>query len=126
MEQGSPDWRTLNEPWERLVWARTRKYDTGKAFAEAIGMRPNTYHNHEREPGLSRNARLTAEKAMRFGKALQINWRWLYDGSGNPFKFEPKISEQIVRIVEMVEDASDSDQRRVEAVVRAILAKDTP
>ena len=115
-------WKLLEEPWERLKWAREQRFETAKAFASSIGMKPGTYSNHEREPGSSRHAKLTAEKAMRFGDDLKVNWRWLFDGNGSPKTKAESIGARIARVAALMEQASEPDQQRIEVIVEALLS----
>ena len=119
-------WVNVSEPWERLAWARAQRgFETATAFADSIGMRPNTYHNFEREPGRSKNTVLTAEKAKRFARPLRVRWEWLVDGTGNPWAEEPSLSPVAERLAGRVNALPEAEQRRVEAVVDALLRTGT-
>lgn len=112
-------WVNLTEPHERLRWARMQRYETAEAAAQALGMQPNTYRNHEREPGSSRSAALTAEKAMRFGKAFRVRWEWLFQGSGEPTQ-APDQDEEARRIASAYAGLSPEDRVRVSTFMDAL------
>ena len=43
-------WKDL-ELWERVKWARSRRFANAVAAARALGMEPGTYRCYERGPG---------------------------------------------------------------------------
>ena len=115
-------WVNLDEPWQRLRWARSRKYDSASAFATAIGMKVGTYINHEREPGMSRNTALTAEKAMTFAKRLKVRWEWLFDGSGEPWLTDPDETPR-ARILRAIDGKDPDEQERIAAAIEAFAGR---
>jgi hypothetical protein len=84
-------WQHLDNAWDRVRWARERWQEkTGQPMnmagaAAALGMEAGTYRAYEREPGSSKNTRLTYEMAQKFANKFQINSQWLYNKLGTPF-----------------------------------------
>lgn len=115
-------WVNAHEPWERLRWARARRYRSASAFAAAIGMNVNTYNAHERELGSSRNTALTAEKAMAFGKRLGVRWEWLFSGSGEPWPAEAEDTPR-ARILRAIDGKDPDEQERIAAAIEAFAGR---
>ena len=105
-------WVNLREPWERLRWARLRKFATAKEFAESIGMRANTYDAREREPGRSRHKPLGAQDAMHFGRRLKVRWEWLLNGEGEPWPDSVREHDPGLSKLEEIWKEADSEGRR--------------
>lgn len=122
MAEADFSWTGLHEPHERLRWARERKYRTGDEFAKAIGWDPNRYRNHEREPGKSRNTRITAEKAMLFGARLDVRWEWLFEEDGQPWRRERDDTPK-ARLLRALEDADEEEQERIATAVETLRGK---
>lgn len=113
-------WTNLSEPWERLRWARSRKYETATAFADAIGMASGTYGHHERSPSASRTTKLDAQKAMRFAKALGIRWEWLAGGPGEPWLDGRGPATPKQRVNRALEALDLEEQERIADAVEAL------
>ena len=115
-------WAQLREPHERLRWARLRLYPTATAFADAVGLKKDTYTAHEREPGSSKATRLTAEKAMQFGRKLKVRWEWLLEGKGLPWPDDSSAgrSRPAAQVAELVDSADPEEQERILRVVQAM------
>jgi len=73
------------ELWERVKWARSRRFDSAIAAAEALGMQPGTYRCYERGPGSAKFIRLGYEHARPFAREFKVRWEWLLDGLGEPW-----------------------------------------
>ncbi len=78
-------WIILQEPYERLRWARSRAFPTASAAARALAMEVNTYSAYEREPGASKRTSLTHDRAMQFARKFKVRWEWLLTGQGLPW-----------------------------------------
>lgn len=87
MEKPKTDerWRDCRGTWDRLKWARKRKFETAKDAARALGEEPGTYRAYEREPGSSKWSNLDHQRAGQYAKAFKVNWIWLLNGGGTPF-----------------------------------------
>src|SRR5579859_2599053 len=77
-------WKTL-ELWERVKWARSRRYDSATAAAAALGMKEGTYRCYERGPDSAKFIRLDYHHARRFAREFKVRWEWLLDGVGEPW-----------------------------------------
>jgi transcriptional regulator with XRE-family HTH domain len=106
--------RLPTEAWERLRWARNRKYETGKEAARALGMRPNTYSAYERGPDSSKHTPMTLESAKRFGGEFGVHWMWLLTGEGLTFPARGANAETLIRIIAEIEAAEFADPNRFE------------
>jgi hypothetical protein len=78
-------WRKLEGTWDRLKWARKRKFETAKDAAVAMGVNIDTYRAYERHPDSSKHIPLTHVHAGHFAKRLAVRWEWLLRGEGEPF-----------------------------------------
>lgn len=69
----------LDDPDERLVWARTRaKFATASDAARRFGWNENTYRSHENgQRGISKKA------AAQYAKAFKVPVEWLLYGQGS-------------------------------------------
>ena len=77
-------WRNL-EPWERVKWARKRRFESAAAAAVAVGMQEGTYRCYERGPDSAKFIRLDYTHARRFARDFKVRWEWLLDGAGEPW-----------------------------------------
>jgi transcriptional regulator with XRE-family HTH domain len=77
-------WKNL-ELWERVKWARSRRYDSATAAAAALGMKEGTYRCYERGPESAKFIRLEYHHARRFAREFKVRWEWLLDGVGEPW-----------------------------------------
>jgi transcriptional regulator with XRE-family HTH domain len=85
-------WRNL-ELWERVKWARSQRYESATAAAEALGMLQGTYRCYERGPGSAKFITLEYKHAKLFAKEFKVRWEWLLDGIGEPWLTKPKDGE---------------------------------
>lgn len=116
------DWKCLDEPWERLRWARVRWQEkaraingTAKDAAESLGMKEGTYRAYERAPGTSKNIGYDHQAAIRFGRKFKVSWAWLLTGAGTPFDDQlPEPQERVIRAM------SRMDLDRQKAIADAI------
>jgi transcriptional regulator with XRE-family HTH domain len=81
-------WRNL-EPWERVKWSRSRRFESAAAAAAALGMKDGTYRGYERGPGSAKFMRLDYNHAKAFGREFNVRWEWLLDGLGEPWLTPP-------------------------------------
>jgi hypothetical protein len=72
-------WKLLQEPHERLKWARTQRgFADATAAAEALGVKAATYLGHENgSRGITRAAR-------RYAEFFRVSYEWLMTGKGSP------------------------------------------
>lgn len=113
MENDDLSWTRLDESWERLRWARERKFSTAKQMAEAMGMSDGTYRPYEREPGTSKHTPLNYQKAVAYAAKLGVRWEWLLNRQGKPW-IEESPGERAKRLIE------SQPPERQEGVVAAI------
>jgi transcriptional regulator with XRE-family HTH domain len=77
-------WKNL-ELWERVKWARARRYESATAAAAALGMKEGTYRCYERGPESAKFIRLEYHHARKFAREFKVRWEWLLDGVGEPW-----------------------------------------
>ena len=77
-------WRNL-ELWDRVKWARQRRFESAAAAAELLGMKEGTYRCYERGPDSAKFIRLDYAHARRFAREFKLRWEWLLDGAGEPW-----------------------------------------
>jgi hypothetical protein len=121
-------WLYLDEPHDRLRWARLhwqRKNGgatTARAAAEALGMQENTYSNYERDPAKGNNRGFDHNLAIRFGRKFKISWVWILTGEGTPFDvLAPPVSVEQGKLLEMTQGRSSQDLQDVLNFVEAAL-----
>lgn len=86
-------WRRL-ELWDRVKWARRRRFESATAAAEALDMKEGTYRCYERGPDSAKFIRLEYHHAKRFAQAFKVRWEWLLDGVGEPWLTEEAGDEE--------------------------------
>jgi len=111
-------WRRLEGTWDRLRWARLKKYGTAKDAADAMGKHPNTYAAYERQPTSSKHIALDHQTAAHFAKKLGVRWEWLLLGEGPPYTQE---DEATTSINEAVQNASPERRNKYAAAIVALL-----
>ena len=80
-------WKHL-ERWERVKWARSRRFASAVAAAEALGMKDGTYRCYERGPGSAKYITLDYKYAREFAREFKVRWEWLLDDLGAPWLSE--------------------------------------
>jgi transcriptional regulator with XRE-family HTH domain len=85
-------WKNL-EPWDRVKWARSRRYASAGAAAEAVGMQAGTYRCYERGPDSAKFIALEYNHAKAFAQEFKVRWEWLLDGLGEPWLTEEDSEE---------------------------------
>ena len=85
-------WRNL-EVWERVKWARSRRFESASAAADALGMKEGTYRCYERGPGSAKFIPLEYKHAKLFAKEFKVRWEWLLDSLGEPWVTKPRDEE---------------------------------
>jgi transcriptional regulator with XRE-family HTH domain len=78
------NWRNL-ELWERVKWARARRFESATAAAAALGMKEGTYRCYERGPDSAKFIPLEYKHARQFAREFKVRWEWLLDGVGEPW-----------------------------------------
>lgn len=122
-------WMFLEEPWQRLRWARINWQEQAgiepraSAAAESMGFKsPETYTAYEREPGKSKHTPLSSQRAIEFGRKFKVSWRWLLEGLGTPFDVPAtELSPAVSRVVDLLKDSTPAEQESVVALVEAAL-----
>jgi transcriptional regulator with XRE-family HTH domain len=105
--------------WDRLRWARKRKFDTAKDFAVRAGVKPGTYQAYERRPDSSKHIALDHQNAMRLARLLKVRWEWLLLGEGGPIPGDSPRD----RVNALLDDASPEDQERAASIIESFLRK---
>lgn len=106
--------------WERVRWARSRKFETATAAAESMGMRPNTYSAYERRPDSSKHTALDHQAAARFAKKFGVRWEWLLSGEGTPWPGgEP--DAPAMRVVNAMNGLSRDRQEEIASAMVALI-----
>jgi transcriptional regulator with XRE-family HTH domain len=77
-------WRNL-DLWERVKWARGRRFESAAAAADALGMKEGTYRCYERGPDSAKFIPLDYKHARPFAREFKVRWEWLLDGVGEPW-----------------------------------------
>lgn len=77
-------WRDL-ETWDRVKWARSRRYESAIAAAAALGMKDGTYRCYERGPDSAKFIALDYKHARLFAREFKVRWEWLLDDLGEPW-----------------------------------------
>ncbi|HEY1751768.1 MAG TPA: helix-turn-helix transcriptional regulator [Caulobacteraceae bacterium] len=77
-------WRGL-ELWERVKWARARRFESASAASETLGMKEGTYRCYERGPDSAKFIPLDYNHARHFAREFKVRWEWLLDGIGEPW-----------------------------------------
>lgn len=86
-------WRNL-ELWERVKWARSRRFPSASAAADALGMEHGTYRCYERGPGSAKFIPLEYKHARQFAREFKVRWEWLLDGVGEPWLTKARDEEE--------------------------------
>jgi len=77
-------WKNL-ELWDRVKWARSRRFPSAVAAAAVFGMKDGTYRCYERGPGSAKFIPLEYKHAKQFAREFKVRWEWLLDGAGEPW-----------------------------------------
>lgn len=117
-------WREL-EAWQRLRWARSRRFETAQAAAESMGMRPNTYTGYERRPDSSKSTRLNDQAAIRFGRKFGVRWEWLLTGEGAPLPDEPEVTDPMKRALKVMGAVPLERQEAIANAIEALIKTGT-
>jgi transcriptional regulator with XRE-family HTH domain len=80
-------WKNL-ELWDRVKWARSRRFASAIAAAKALGMEAGTYRCYERGPDSAKFIPLDYRHAQPFAREFKVRWEWLLDGLGKPWLTE--------------------------------------
>lgn len=121
-------WRDLDEPHERLVWARMYWQERAGAIngsaedaAQSIGMKGNTYRAYERPPGSSKHIAMGHQEANRFARKFGVSWLWLLLGEGSPFDDQLPAAQE--RVLQAMAQADERQQNALADMVEAFLRK---
>lgn len=102
-------WKNL-ALWERVKWARARRFPSAVAAAKALGMQDGTYRCYERGPGSAKFIPLEYKHAREFAREFKVRWEWLLDGLGDPWLTEDDADDEW-RDVESAEDGAPNHLR---------------
>jgi transcriptional regulator with XRE-family HTH domain len=80
-------WQDL-ELWDRVKWARSRRFRSATEAAVALGMKEGTYRCYERGPGSAKFITLDYKHAQLFARLFKVRWEWLLDDVGRPLLTE--------------------------------------
>lgn len=79
-------WRDLQQPWERLRWARGQtEFSIAADFARAAGIKVAAYQAMEGPEDRSRFKQLDPQSAIKAGRKAKIRWQWILVGDGEPW-----------------------------------------
>jgi hypothetical protein len=124
------DWRNLNEPWQRVKWARQRwqrlngEEDNAAAAARALGMRPGTYRAYERSPDSSKPIKLEYDQAKEFARKFKVSWVWLLSGEQSPFTDElPAPQKRITQLMSEIPEIQQEEFANAASEFLHILTK---
>lgn len=115
-------WRNLEGTWDRLRWARRKKFTFAKDAAEAMGERPNTYAAYERRPDSSKHIALDHQKAAHFARRLGVRWEWLLLGEGEPYVID---DEDTARVTEAMRASPPERRKAIAETIMALLKTGT-
>jgi hypothetical protein len=123
------NWTLLEEPWDRLRWARNHWQKktggpvTARAAAEALGLQENTYTTYERAPAKSSGARgFSPTLAVKFGKKFKVAWTWLLTGEGTPWDVVVSgVSPEQEQLIELTQGRTADELQPVVDFVQAAL-----
>jgi|SRR5579863_1859280 len=118
-------WQELRDRWERLRWARMRRFETAQAAAESMAMRPNTYTAYERPPHASKHTHLDDNAAIRFARKFGVRWVWLLTGDGTPFEEEPEPTGPQRRVRDLMGAVPIERQEAIANVIEALIKTGT-
>lgn len=111
-------WRSTIGTWDRLKWARKRKFATAKDAAVAMAIDDGTYRAYERQPDSSKHIPLNHVHAGHFAKRLGVRWEWLLMGEGEPWRDSDERRE---RILEAYDSASEDRKSAVADAIERLL-----
>ncbi|HEX3408214.1 MAG TPA: helix-turn-helix transcriptional regulator [Caulobacteraceae bacterium] len=115
-------WRNL-ELWERVKWARSRRFESATAAASALGMKEGTYRCYERGPDTAKSIPLEYKHAKLFAREFKVRWEWLLDGIGEPWLTRPSDEEESRDELASGPGANLKNWREFRHMTRADLAK---
>ena len=115
MAERDETWRNCGGSWERLKWARLRKWPTATEAAASLGVNVNTYRAYERQPLSSKHTPLDHVHAGHFAKRMGVRWEWLLLGQGEPWLDR---DETRAKVLEAYDQA---DPAKRDALAKAII-----
>lgn len=116
-------WKECSEAWERVRWARRRKFSTAKDAADALGMKGGTYRAYERPPGSTKWSVLDHTYAGQFADKFKVRWEWLLQGEGAPYKESKQAA--LERVTRALLGATDEQADAAAELVERILGTGT-
>lgn len=123
MDEADSGWDRLEEPWDRLRWARMRWQKKAGAInptqthaANALGIAPGTYRTYERAPDSSKHSNYDHQLAIQFGRKFKVNWVWLLTGEGTPFDH---LAPTQARVLQAMASLDEDRQEEIAAMIVA-------
>ena len=113
----------LNDPHERLTWARQRKFKSRAEAARALGMKEGTYRAYERAPDASKSIPLDYEAALAFGRKFGVSWVWLLNGSSQDYQAEAE-TQTLQELQGLVARMDEEQRRQLLAIARTFNVRD--
>lgn len=117
-------WRQCKGTWDRLRWARRRRYGdkTAKEVAQLLGIKPGTYNAYEGEPGVrSKTLKLDHQHAAHIAKKFRVRWEWLLMGEGEPWQAEADSPK--VRAKRAIDEATDEQAEAAADLLERLFGK---
>jgi transcriptional regulator with XRE-family HTH domain len=115
-------WRNL-ELWERVKWARSRRFESAAAAAATLAMKEGTYRCYERGPDSAKFIPLEYKHARQFAREFKVRWEWLLDGLGEPWLTKPDEEDGEEQVAAPGPGANLKTWREFRGLTRAELAK---
>lgn len=114
-------WRNLEGTWDRLRWARQKKFTKASEAAIAVGEEAGTYRSYERPPGSSKWSTLDPQQAFHFAKKFGVRWEWLLLGQGEPFAVEIKEDGPEDRVMKAMARVPEEKRADIATAIEALL-----
>lgn len=117
-------WEGLEDPPDRLRWARIRWQrkagairQTAEDAAASLGIKAGTYRTYERRAGTSKHTEYDHQLAIQFGRKFKVSWPWLLTGEGTPFDHLAPTQARVMRVMATMDDER---QEEIAAMVEAL------
>lgn len=121
MARDDDSWRKCIGSWDRLKWARLKKWPTATEAADALGVNVNTYRAYERQPDSSKHTPLDHVHAGHFARRMGVRFEWLLLGQGAPWADLDEHRERLLNVYDSAPEDSRADL--VDVIERLMRAK---
>ena len=126
VDESDTSWSLAKTPWERLRWARRRKFASAAEAARKMTMGEHTYSAYERREDSSKHTALTFDRARQFADEFGVNWRWLLEGQGLPFDTDGQgYTPHQRRLADLIKDRDVTEQDRIVTALETLLRSGT-